>query len=1217
MQMIEANHTQLTALPLPAAALVIDTRGAENDDIMDRLRIEIADLTNDMKTQEVHHWRYLSDFLSFWVYEPMTSDEVDVLRRQKQNAADAPAQENGHTHTEETALSEKTALVANGQAVSGLTGKIDPSMQKGFYSPFFFQQDDDIAPIAEDRSTDLLQQNIHIIAQEVDRLRNNRIVAVTDLDKSMSGRSTKDATVRVYLLTDVERPDSLATAAVYAATLKQYYEPYESKERPNQQPMINTIAVCLNNSSGAAPSTNLKELLWNDCWDHLDALILTEDYRQDAASIAGDIQTYLAELLLYMLMIIPPLRTEATPKASAARGTTTNSTPPPKTDQAQKGQSVDFPPSTFLIGMAAMEHSARWGRRLLNYSIVEQSIKTIQKGTEEERARAKNIVITWLDSWRKQVRSAIPDKVPGDIATLQAINKAKNAIKPTQNIFTTNRFSPTIGKTTMRDLQVYLGSMLQTYTLSQAAPEARPTLQEAADSIPQIQLHLREWESKSPALRKGTPLVEAQVEAQRILSHRDFFTGASGAIYRARLQLEELSTAITNFRGEHQRKHLDLEDRRKQLETSGKNQIENLQEHLKQIPFLSLVLELKQTMALGTLVVTILIGLVAVFLGVAWLHHLVTYYNGPALPLPDLTPYLNGLFLLSVSPVVSLLFWIVILVIVIGVAVALGRRFLDENRSALKVEVTFLLALIVFALFSFGTSVSIVGLAGDHVSDEIIGWLSFLPILGTVAFILFVAILAAEIWYLIKWFNQLLDERVSIVNKLNEEHQKNIEDVIEHIADTIALHLLKHTGLTGDKGGPGEYYSRIIQLNSRLKEILEDARKQQKLARKRLAMSVSETQLGAGIGSQDKWLNLHIRDELLDVSTLADSYNRLMGRLDQEIGELKEFCELLLRVMGEEIPTEIEQQFRDRTTYQGAVEEHNAQVLMSTLVAMALRLSINATLISSLNPLIQQYDAIAESFEYEPMAMKSLIENLRKKVRQNLLQPLMEGNIQSGGAEANTLAGTAIAAWGQMLWERKDAELDRTLSTAGVLPKLLEKEHNPHMIKRLLGLRTSLFGRNTSPEHIGMLYLLLPPSSQTHQFSQELNLSRRYIIDFPDVERLLLLYIQHYVGKALVISTSAPLQVETGSNTAITKGEAVTGQTNMTAQNEPNGKTVDADPVHAEAGNGNGTAAPATGQVDLADTNEPTNTQATAQPTASTSSSINTNQPSSTSTGDI
>lgn len=212
------------------------------------------------------------------------------------------------------------------------------------------------------------------------------------------------------------------------------------------------------------------------------------------------------------------------------------------------------------------------------------------------------------------------------------------------------------------------------------------------------------------------------------------------------------------------------------------------------------------------------------------------------------------------------------------------------------------------------------------------------------------------------------------------------------------------------------------------------------------------------------------------------------------------------------------------------MEQHSASVLMGTLVAVALRLLINATSIYSMTPLIQQYDSVAISLGREPTAMKSLIENLRKKVRQNMLQPITEGRVKPADLETNILATSAFAAWGQMLWEGRDAALDRTLSSEGVLPKLLTEDNNAHMIKRLLSLRTSLFGRNVQRGQIGALYLLLPPSPQTHRFGHELNVSRRHIIDFPDLERLLLLYVQHYIGEPLFIPEPLALPSGEGKN---------------------------------------------------------------------------------------
>src|SRR5436305_13033849 len=113
--------------------------------------------------------------------------------------------------------------------------------------------------------------------------------------------------------------------------------------------------------------------------------------------------------------------------------------------------------------------------------------------------------------------------------------------------------------------------------------------------------------------------------------------------------------------------------------------------------------------------------------------------------------------------------------------------------------------------------------------------------------------------------------------------------------------------------------------------------------------------------------------------------------------------------------------------------------------------------------------------------MKALIENLRKRVRQNMLQPVIDGRAKQREREKNALATSAFAAWGQTLWEGKDLQLDRALSPEGILPKLVEEDHNAHMVKRLLRLSTSLFGRNTEPGQLGALYVLLPRSPQTHQ----------------------------------------------------------------------------------------------------------------------------------------
>jgi hypothetical protein len=1101
MQMIESTDQRLTSLILPSAALIIDTRGIDEEAVIDRLRTEIVDLVQEMKLQEIHHWRYLTDFMCFLQRTPMTCEDVNTLRP-------------GNEHNLRDSQQARAATNGSGtkSILRGLTGPIDPSTMKGIAAPFYFQRNDDIASFTEDRPADMLRQSLHRFVQEIDRLRNNRHVAVADLDKLMLGRSIKDPTVRVIFLTDIERPDSLATAAVYAAHLKQFYA---EKEREDEPPMISTSVICLNNSGSPRPASYLKELLWNDGWEHIDALILTEDYRQDAANIAGAVQAYVAELLLYILLTVPPLPIEPSSyddqPADAEADSTTTAASSPDTQQDAEDRIIALPPTTYLVGLAAMEHSARWGRRLLNFRLVERAIEIMQRGVEGERLSIKSSARNWLENWRGQVKSAIPHKVPGKIEALRAIPRAKNAIRPAEKVFRAKNFNLNIGVSTIEDLQHYLDSLIETYGTDSGNGTGAPTLHAAIGSIKQIEQCIQAWGSKDPALRKGAPLVNAQVEAQRILSDPNFFTGVSGAISRARAQLEELTAAISDLRGNQELHPIELEERRKELAKEGTNKIDDLRKHIQKIPLLASVLRFGRAMAWGSFFITLFLGIITTFIGVAWLRHLII----PA----GFAGLVNALLFPSVSPL-AWIFWIIMLGIVSIFGFVLGRQLLDF-RDNWRAEFIFWCVLLVFAFTGLIiVNLSYTGLAADPSSLAVISWMSFMPAVGAIALFIALLIGIGEGTYFFFWYRHLQEERTRIVDELNRDHQGNIEEVITFIADSIALSLLVKAGVFSESGGHGEYYQRINQVSIRLKRIAESAQKQQRLARKRLMMSVSETQEGAPIGLAGPSLNLRIRDEHLDMKTLADSYSRMDTRLEQEGVDLKEFAELALRIMGQEPAEEIEQEFRERYPISGSIEQHNASILMSTLLAMALRLSINATSIASMTPLIEQYDAIVHHLSHEPAAMRSLIDGLRKRLEQNMLQPVSEGRARAGETETDVLATNAFAAWSQILWEGKDAPLDRALSLKGVLPILLEEGNNAHMVQKFLGLRTSLFGRNIRTRQIGALYLLLPPSPYASQFSYDLNLPRQNIIDFPDMERLILLYVQHYAGDPLVIPAS-------------------------------------------------------------------------------------------------
>ena len=262
----------------------------------------------------------------------------------------------------------------------------------------------------------------------------------------------------------------------------------------------------------------------------------------------------------------------------------------------------------------------------------------------------------------------------------------------------------------------------------------------------------------------------------------------------------------------------------------------------------------------------------------------------------------------------------------------------------------------------------------------------------------------------------------------------------------------------------------------------------------------------------------------------------------QESAELKQFTELLLLMMGEETPDELEQSFRERPAKgNGTRERHHVQVLMNTLVALALRFSVVLPSAESVIPLIERYESLDSNAVHDFSTMRPLIDILRGKVSETTFQPRTNGIDGSAQSDENAMATHALAAWGQTLWEYKDPSLDKTLSPDGVLPKLLERGYDAHIVKRFLGARTSLFGRSILAGQVGNSYLLLSPSLQSQQFRQSLNLQSRQIIDFPDEERLLLLYVQHYIAESLLLpepATAAQLPVASSEGDVVVRAQS-------------------------------------------------------------------------------
>jgi len=1044
MQMPDTNLLPLSSLPLPAAALAIDMRGGGDDSIMERLKIEIADLTGDMQIHGIHHWRYLADFISFLPKELcpklMSPEEVNALR-------------------------------------------------------------------SENKPTGTIKQDIDNIINEISIIRSNHSKAQTDRGGPEDRYNTQDTRVRVIFLVDAELANSLATTALYAAYLKQYYRGHE---RDGQVSMISITVLCLNNSGEVTPSPTLKELLWENGWDHLDTLILSDSSR-NGIQIAAPIQAHLADLLLYVLLIVPHLTAELP-------------TPSPQTSlslsQNTSGRRISLPPKTYSVGLASKEYSARWGRRLLNYKVVERIVRVIQQNIAHEEGNAENAANIWLYKERAQVKKAVPDQVPGNNLLLAAILRANSVIERPGRVLSAHTFGLAIGNV-ISNLQEYLAKIIRTYMPSEHEGEQAgshaPTLQDAIDNIPLILLHLGEWESEDPDKKKGTPLFQAHIDTQRVLSDPIFFASASGAVSRGRLDLEELSKVIAQFESKHQQETINLLDKQQRLQRSASDKINALQQHIDKFPFLSSQSRVKRLMAWLTLFLTFCLCAIMVFVGMAWLRHLITYWraNGSSLPTSSIAKIMDSLLLVSVSPA-AFVCWGIVLIALLGGVFFFGRRLLNQGSSPLAVEGSLCLSLTVFVVVETLIKPSIARLATDPPSAAVISWLSFLPFWGSIISIgALVVIAATELSYFAWWYYRLQAKGRGIVNEMNAQHKSNIEEVVTFIADSIVLKLLKDAELTSEKGQPGEYYSRILQLDILLTNILKYAIKQQDLAKKHLTQGLSDGQQRVAT----RQLNLLIREELLGIVSLTHGYSGLMKSLEQGKEELKEFSELLLRIMSKEAPDEIEQQFKARPAPQVTPEQHDQQILMATLAAIILRFftvpanSSEQYIEQEIVNIIDQCNNIKNSSGNQPSTLRLLIDALDKKLSDRMLQPRTSGSTPISQIETDSLAIDALAAWAQIIWENKNPELDSLLTQEGVIPKILQTDNDVQEVKRKLLARIECFYPHIQSDRGGELYLFLPLSQQSERFHQDSASLRQKIISFPDVERLVLLYIERYVAE--------------------------------------------------------------------------------------------------------
>jgi hypothetical protein len=477
----ERFFRDLSALPLPGAAVVIDVRDERYCDeraapLIEHLAIELEDLAAEMRLNQVARWRYLADCI-----ELLRTDTIPPDARQDEYV--------------DIKLTTRTGKQISIQGRNDLVKTIG----RGY----------------------------------IDRVRNQHIKAVKDNGPDEEELRTsrvdpEQPTVRVFFLTDMEDKDSLERASTYAHWLKEWIHEQHGERLFSRDERISTITLCLN-----APASGQEAILRSlGGWlpeerDHvtaLDTVILIQEYRDDAAYIGGEAQIYQAELILYTLLLHWPeiLKTDAQNALYHL-------------DEVQ-----NLPWPTYTMGIAALEYSARWGARWLDYGLAVRALEMIRdvKKVDNEQKALRPGVQCWFDAWLTEVQAVVPRVLNGTVLDIEGLALLQRFAS--RSPFRSNSLRQAQG-----ELQRYTDEVRQLY-----APAGPATLQLVIDSAPfmldQVRQSANDPVRNAELQEASTQLTGLYIRAQKFID--DNFREAWGAVPRALSQIALLRESMSELR---------------------------------------------------------------------------------------------------------------------------------------------------------------------------------------------------------------------------------------------------------------------------------------------------------------------------------------------------------------------------------------------------------------------------------------------------------------------------------------------------------------------------------------------------------------------------------------------------------------------------------------------------------------------------------------------
>lgn len=1072
------NYPQ-NAVPIPLAAMVIDMRNS-TDNLIKTLRLEIGNLALEKQEQRINHWQFLADFIEFTALRPLDPEDIKALwERIEKDRKDAEAR--AIANVDENAVQKKQAMQWQ-----------DP------YLPFNKKpghEDDQVIP-----NTSMLPEEYQDCTHRFDIIRNARHNALSDLGKSgRLGKNKKYARTHAIFITDAADPASLKSASVFAAYLKQYYR--DNLEHSGYEDVLITSVICMNHPNTADPPRLLiNNLRWankKDDWEHINALIINEAYRADAGWLDAETQSYLAELLLYTLLIVEPLDLYRIPDADL-NGSAAIS------DEEQDHEIRQLHPRTFIFGLSTVEHSTRWGRLYLNTGLADQTMQTLYMQGSDSRAAIEQAAQEWLRDWMNEVDQAVPQHIPGNFPYTYALEAASKRAKPASAVFPEHDSRRNIEERSIDAISTYADEVSRSYALLEQ--DQSQAVVNALNRLPKDE---------------GNKIMAALKRAQRVLSEKQFFSGATGCIPRAKLQIESINDAVVKYGSDLATHPLNVDQMRREMIQKKEERIRAFRDHCEGFPFLRAHLWVLNIVVGLTLILCAFTGAVIALAAYAFVHHLAfTAFPSVATAL-DATLFGSSLISLSNIILVLLALFGGFIAFYLTSGYMFGRRRRrgtiptpSPYSKALVTEIFFAGVLLVFAIFIFIVSGLLTLFADDPASFVILAWLGNFLFIGWLALVVFLVCVIAETIHYFLWFRELLDLRESIINDLKTLHESNISAIKRRLSDIVSLDLLRRAGLTDGQGGRGPYYKRLAKLNSDLGDVETQIKEQLTVVSNRLL---------------EQQVTLHFRKELLDVKELTAQSQKLRNDLVQEPPELQEFAEVLLRVMGEESPADIENMLRDerasaaaqqfwRPSYLDRRALHHLQVLTAAITSVALRIVIDMPETDVITPLDRRLKDIADVDVYYQITLKTLIEQMQNYNTNAVLnkqggQPLREDD------EDSRMIVEALTLWSQIFWIHKDSDLDELLKQQDVFVVLKRQKYQPQTIRDLLGVRVNPGGRPQVTGWNGGAYLIAPPSGDSYKYilSMDHRLDKDMIYDSPDTERFIMLFLHHYPALPMML----------------------------------------------------------------------------------------------------